>query len=177
MRPRCTERGGEKVTSQSFKFWDAYYDTLKLMDTPEERDEFIMALCAFVFDGTEPEFSHRSSELCFTLTRKSAEASREIADRARENGLKGGRPSKAQQKKGSVNQGRNQHRNQGQKRIEANREEKNREESCLLGYDSSSEASHGAPSIGAPAQPYEDEDGDLVMPDGSRLSPAPPGCG
>ena len=69
------ERGGGKVASQSFKFWDAYYDTLKLMETPEERDEFVMALCAFVFDGTEPEFSHRSSELCFTLTRKGAEAS------------------------------------------------------------------------------------------------------
>lgn len=82
------------MATDSFKFWDAYYDALKTLETSDQRSEFIMALCQYVFDGVEPEFSDKMVEFGFMLIRKQAELSKEIANTARENGKRGGRPAK-----------------------------------------------------------------------------------
>lgn len=83
------------MATDSFKFWDAYYDALKFLKTDRQRSEFIMGLCAFVFDGEEPTFSDDVAEFGFRLVRTQAEMSKEIARRARENGKKSsGRPRK-----------------------------------------------------------------------------------
>lgn len=111
--------------SDSFKMWRGYYDALKLLPTAEQRDQFFMGLCGYVFDGIEPKFTDPAAEFGFTMVRESAKRSMEIAAKARENGASGGRPAKKNHSKnrpknqsvsGSVNQGQNQSKNQGQKR-------------------------------------------------------------
>lgn len=82
------------MATDSFKFWDSYYDALKTLETKEQRSDFIMALCQYVFDGVDPEFEDKMVEFGFMLVRKQAELSKEIANTARENGKRGGRPSK-----------------------------------------------------------------------------------
>lgn len=80
--------------NDSFKFWRSYYDALKFLSTDRQRSEFVMGLCAYVFDGIEPIFSDEVTEFGFRLVRKSAEESMLISRRARESGSKGGRPTK-----------------------------------------------------------------------------------
>lgn len=80
--------------NDSFKFWRSYYDALKFLGTDRQRSEFVMGLCAYVFDGIEPRFSDEVTEFGFRLVRKSAEESMLISRRARESGSKGGRPTK-----------------------------------------------------------------------------------
>lgn len=88
------------MASESFKFWDSYYDALKFLGTDERRGKFVMALCQFVFDGTDPEFDDETVEFGFKLVKTSAELSKDIANRARENGSKSaGRPRKKTAKK------------------------------------------------------------------------------
>ena len=82
------------MATDSFKFWDSYYDALRTLETKDQRSDFIMALCEYVFDGIEPEFEDKMVEFGFMLVRKQAELSKEIASTARENGKRGGRPSK-----------------------------------------------------------------------------------
>ena len=82
------------MATDSFKFWDSYYDALKTLETSDQRSDFIMALCQYVFEGVEPEFSDKMVEFGFMLIRKQAELSKEIANTARENGKRGGRPAK-----------------------------------------------------------------------------------
>lgn len=80
--------------NDSFKFWRSYYDALRFLETDRQRSEFVMGLCAYVFDGIEPNFSDEVTEFGFRLVRKSAEESMLISRRARESGSRGGRPTK-----------------------------------------------------------------------------------
>lgn len=90
------------MATDSFKFWDAYYDALKFLQTDEQRGEFVMALCQYVFDGIEPTFDDKSVEFGFLLVRESARESKEISARAREAGRKGGiAPKKSTAKRGA----------------------------------------------------------------------------
>lgn len=40
--------------SERFYFWRGYYDALCKMPTDEQRGRFVMAVCAYAFDGEEP---------------------------------------------------------------------------------------------------------------------------
>ena len=111
--------------SDSFKMWRGYYNALKLLPTAEQRDQFFMGLCGYVFDGIEPTFTDPAAEFGFTMVRESAKRSMEIAAKARENGSSGGRPTKNNQSKNrpknqsvsrSVNQVKNRPKNQSEKR-------------------------------------------------------------
>lgn len=91
--------------ADSFKFWSSYYDALKFLKTDEQRSEFIMGLCAFVFDGVDPTFSDETTEFGFRLVCKSAEESMLIARHARESGRRGGNKKAENSKKSRSSRG------------------------------------------------------------------------
>ena len=92
-----------RTATDGFKFWDAYYDALKLLDGDERRGHFVMALCAYVFDGVEPEFTDPSERFGFTLIAAQAMESKRLSEQAREKGLKSGesRRRKTKEKSGA----------------------------------------------------------------------------
>ena len=128
------------MATDSFRFWDAYYDALKFLGTNEERGEFVMALCSYVFDGEEPEFSSETAEFGFRLIRAQAKESKELAQKAREGGLKSGQMRKTKGVRKGV-----------RKTLpnEKNREEANRSESSSL-YTPDTDAGRGLRPAPAP---------------------------
>lgn len=40
-----------------FTFRESYYNAVKLFPSDEERGRFLLGLCEFAFEGTEPDFS------------------------------------------------------------------------------------------------------------------------
>lgn len=163
-------------SSDSFKFWESYWDAMKDL-TMEQRGLFVTALCSYVFDGIDdPECGDAAVRFGFKAVRGSAAESRDISRAARESGKSGGRGKrKSTHKRGAKSTPLSTPLSTPKRVAKAY--------SSVSSVSSSAadaathKASHGAPMDGAPAQPYEDEDGDLVMPDGSKLAPAPPGCG
>ena len=90
------------MPTDSFKFWDAYYDALKFLKTDVQRGQFVMSLCQYVFDGDEPTFDDDAVEFGFRLVKESARQSLEIAARARDAGRKGGKaPKRSTAKRGA----------------------------------------------------------------------------
>lgn len=88
------ERGGERVAStDGFKFWASYYDALRALDTDKQRSDFMLALCAYVFDGVEPEFDDPVVRFGYTLVAEQARQSMEISRAAQEKGSRGGKQS------------------------------------------------------------------------------------
>lgn len=86
------------ATTDGFKFWASYYDALKALDTDKQRSDFMLGLCAYVFDGVEPEFEDPVVRFGYTLVAEQARQSMEISRAAREAGKRGGRPRKEPQK-------------------------------------------------------------------------------
>lgn len=83
------------MATDSFKFWDSYYDALRMLGDDERRGRFVMALCSYVFDGEEPDFGgDEVMAFGFQLVATQAKQSMEISRAAREAGQRGGRPSK-----------------------------------------------------------------------------------
>ena len=81
--------------SERFYFWRGYYDALKKMPTDEQRGEFVMAVCAYAFEGVEPDFDGDVLlDICWSLvadgTRESVRKGVEQSQR----GQMGGRPPK-----------------------------------------------------------------------------------
>lgn len=87
------------MATDSFKFWDSYYSALQMLGTDERRGRFVMALCAYVFDGVEPSFSDDVMAFGFELVATQAKQSMELSRMAREAGQRGGRPRKDEQKR------------------------------------------------------------------------------
>ena len=81
------------MATNSFKFWDAFWDAMQDMSM-EERGEFMTAICRFVFDGEESEIDDRVVLVSYKMVRMQLLESKEIAASARENGRRGGRPKK-----------------------------------------------------------------------------------
>lgn len=74
-----------------FTFRESYYDAVRLFSTDEERGRFLLGLCAFAFDGEEPDFAGSSElEIAFACMREHVE--QEVADRLRSSqaGSRGG---------------------------------------------------------------------------------------
>ena len=89
------------MATDSFKFWDSYYDALRMLGDDERRGRFVMALCSYVFDGDEPDFDgDEVMAFGFQLVATQAKQSMEIARAAREGGIKSG---KARREKASSN--------------------------------------------------------------------------
>lgn len=89
------------MATDSFKFWDSYYSALRMLGDDERRGRFVMALCAYVFDGIKPEFDDDMLAFGFELVATQAMESVEISRAAQEAGRRGGRPRKDTSKRGA----------------------------------------------------------------------------
>ena len=90
------------MATDSFKFWDSYYDALRMLGDDERRGRFVMALCSYVFDGSEPDFGgDEVMAFGFQLVATQARQSMEISRAAREAGMRGGRPRNDGSKRGA----------------------------------------------------------------------------
>ena len=126
------------MATDSFKFWDSYYDALRMLGDDERRGRFVMALCSYVFDGEEPDFgADEVMAFGFQLVATQAMESKELAARKREGGIKSGIARRAKSKTKSV---RNTLPNE-KKREEAKRSEA----SSLLNEDAHAGAGADAP--------------------------------
>lgn len=81
--------------SERFYFWRGYYDALRKIPTDEQRGRFVMAVCAYAFDGTEPDLDDDPMlSIGWSLV---ADGSRESVRKGVEQsqrGQLGGRPAK-----------------------------------------------------------------------------------
>lgn len=81
--------------SERFYFWRGYYDAMRKIPTDEQRGRFIMAMCAYAFDGVEPDLSDDLIlDIGWSLV---ADGSRESVRKGVEQsqrGTLGGRPTK-----------------------------------------------------------------------------------
>lgn len=148
------------MATDSFKFWDSYYDALKFLKTDEQRGQFVMALCQYVFDGDEPVFDDDAVEFGFLLVRESARQSLEIAARARDAGRKGGKaPKKSTAKRGAKSTA------SSTAKRGASSEEK-RSDSCTGRYRDPGASAPGAdaPAPAPGAEPWDVPDGELPTP-------------
>lgn len=89
------------MATDCFKFWDSYYEALKMVPTPEQGYRLVMALCAHVFEDSEPDFSDDPLlGMVYTIMDEQAIQSRDISRRARESGSRGGK-RKAENSRGA----------------------------------------------------------------------------
>lgn len=80
--------------SERFYFWRGYYDAMEYL-TDEEVGQLFRAICAYAFDGEEPNFGdNRLMQVAWTMVADSAQESVAMGKAARENGKAGGRPPK-----------------------------------------------------------------------------------
>lgn len=77
------------MATDCFKFWDSYYEALKMVPTPEQGYRLVMALCAHVFEDAEPDFSDDPLlGMVYTIMDGQAIQSRDLSRAGRENGRK-----------------------------------------------------------------------------------------
>lgn len=77
--------------SERFYFWRGYYDALRMLPTPEQRDALLMGICAYAFEGEEPNFSHDPIlsvvwQVIRDQVAESVAIGREMAERGRKSG-------------------------------------------------------------------------------------------
>ena len=112
------------MATDSFKFWDSYYDALRMLGDDERRGRFVMALCSYVFDGEEPDFgADEVMAFGFQLVATQARQSMEIARAAREGGKRGGIKSGESRKRRGASSGGSTPPRSEKKREEAKRSE------------------------------------------------------
>ena len=80
--------------SERFYFWRGYYDALKKLPTDEQRGRLVLAICAYAFDGIEPDLDDDPMlDMAWSLvadgTRESVRKGIEQSQR----GQMGGRPT------------------------------------------------------------------------------------
>ena len=86
------------ASTDGFKFWASYYDALRALETDKQRSDFILGLCAYVFDGIEPEFDDPVVRFGYMLVAEQARQSMEISRAAREGGIKSGKARRSKSK-------------------------------------------------------------------------------
>lgn len=125
------------MATDSFKFWDSYYDALRMLGDDERRGRFVMALCSYVFDGEEPDFGDDEvMAFGFQLVATQARQSMEIARAAREGGKRGGIKSGESRKRRGASSGGSTPPRSDKKREEAKRNEASSllyEDACAAG--------------------------------------------
>ena len=81
--------------SERFYFWRGFYDALKRLETDEQRGAFVMALCAYAFDGEDTDLSWDATlDFAFAAVKDQVLESVNIGRIKSEAGSKGGRPQK-----------------------------------------------------------------------------------
>ena len=85
---------GVTMAQDRFYFWRGYYDAMDYL-TDDEVGRLFRAICAYAFDGEEPDFTdNRLMQVAWTMVADTARESVEMGKRASEYGKQGGRPSK-----------------------------------------------------------------------------------
>lgn len=122
------------MATDSFKFWDSYYEALGMLGSDERRGRFVMALCSYVFEGAEPDFDgDEVMAFGFQLVATQARQSMEISRAAREAGMRGGRPRNDGSKRGAKSTPKRVAKRGAES--EKNREEAKRNEASSLPMD------------------------------------------
>ena len=94
------------MASDRFYFWRGYHEALKKLPSNERRGAFVLAMCAYAFDGIEPDFSSDPMlDFAWSLITDQLSQSVEIGRRSSRNGRKGGRPKGSKSKKSSAKSG------------------------------------------------------------------------
>jgi len=93
--------------SDRFYFWRGYYDALLMLPTPEQRDALTMGICAYAFDGEEPDFSRDPVlsvvwQVIRDQVAESVAIGREMAERGRKSGEARRKKSTKEQRSNSV---------------------------------------------------------------------------
>lgn len=89
------------MAQDRFYFWRGYYEAMEYL-TDEEAGQLFRAICAYAFDGVEPEFEDRMMQVAWAMVAGSVSESVEIGRRSSEAGKRGGgRPRKTNTKKGA----------------------------------------------------------------------------
>ena len=79
-----------------FLFWRGYYDAILELEDDALVGKFMKALCAYAFDGLEPELNDATLRFAWLMVRDSVRESVEIGRQNSENGKRGGRPRNAE---------------------------------------------------------------------------------
>lgn len=155
--------------SERFYFWRGYYDAMRKLKTDEQRGRLVLSICAYAFDGIEPNLSDDPMlDLAWSLvadgTRESVRKGIEQSQRGR----MGGRPTN---KKSTAFNGAISGAKSGAKSEKKRREGKGKELSPPTGEREGA----AAPPDGAPRASRVEPDGTIVTPSGERLPPKPDG--
>lgn len=86
------------MAQDRFFFWRGYYDAILELEDDALVGKFMMALCAYAFDGIEPELDDQTLRFAWLMVRDSVQESVEIGRRGSEYGKRGGRPKKGEEK-------------------------------------------------------------------------------
>ena len=161
--------------SKRFYFWRGYYDALMRLPTDDQRGRFVMAMCAYAFDGEEPDFSDDDLlDFAWPLVADGTRESVRKGVEQSEYGQRGGRPQKhgADEKRVPKRVPKRQAKRVPESE-EKRREGKGRELSHPTGErECASAAPDGAPRAIAGTVAG---DGSIVTHDGMRLPPKPEG--
>ena len=81
--------------SERFYFWRGYWDAIRKLPDAETRDRFVTAICAYAFDGIEPDFTDEPMlDFAWSLVADQVRESVQIGVKQSAYGKRGGRPSK-----------------------------------------------------------------------------------
>ena len=80
--------GKETDCNNGFLFYESYYRAAEQMNS-RDRASFVLAMCAYIFDGVEPDLKGAAG-IAWTLTKPVVDSNQ----KRREAGKKGGRPGK-----------------------------------------------------------------------------------
>lgn len=141
------------MAGQCFRYWSAYHEAIGKL-TDEQAGRFIRALGEYIFNDNEPDFSDDPIlDISFSFVKEQAMTSRDISNRARENGAKGGQQKKGStSKKGAKNSSAKSSASSSAK-SSALSEEKRIEEKRLLHAGIDAAASRDAASM--PENPFD----------------------
>lgn len=124
--------------SERFYFWRGYYDAMRKLPTDEQRGRLVLAICAYAFDGIEPDLSDDVMlDMAWSLvadgTRESVRKGVEQSKRGSQGGRPPARP-KSRAKSTALSGGKSTAKTTALSTAES--EEKGRETSSLTGRGS-----------------------------------------
>ena len=135
--------------SERFYFWRGYYDAMEYL-TDDEVGRLFRAICAYAFDGEEPDFEkERLLQVAWTMVADTTRESVEMGKRASEGGRKSGETRRDKSQTKGVRKGVRKPHQKG--------------------------VSKGASNVGYGSTPSANADGvgaSPAAPDGAALAPA-----
>ena len=90
------------MAQDRFYFWRSYYDALLKLNDPELVGQFVIALCAYAFDGAEPDLTDPVLNFAWLMVRDQVQESVEIGRKQSDRGSRGGRPQGSKDAKKST---------------------------------------------------------------------------